>query len=168
MFTSLLTDQLELFGDSTTQSSKPPSLLADEVLPPRSKSVEPIQNALLDCSSSKPSWATQSPYPAMKQARHQSRAKSYDRTDSESPSEHSSSSESVDSDSMLSTLLGQSKIPKPPGEPGRPGRGGYNLETAIDWNHKVFTKFKVCPFRYHYSIRNYNSYSTGIHSQAHR
>ena len=113
-------------------------------LPPRSKSIELIQNTLLDCSSSKLSWATQSPYPATKQAHHQSSAKSYDHADSESPSEHSSSSESVDSDSILSTLLGQLKILKPPGEPGCPGRGGYNLETAIDWNHKVFTKFKVC------------------------
>ncbi|KAF9228566.1 hypothetical protein BS17DRAFT_763344 [Gyrodon lividus] len=26
--------------------------------------------------------------------------------------------------------------------PGHPGRGGYNLETALGWNQKLFTKFK--------------------------
>ncbi|KAI6138145.1 hypothetical protein EDD17DRAFT_1771032 [Pisolithus thermaeus] len=59
----------------------------------------------------------------------------------------SASDDSSDSESSLSTLSEDSKIPKPQGEPGRPGRGGYNLETALDWNHAVYLKFKKLTHR---------------------
>ncbi|KAI5997648.1 hypothetical protein F5J12DRAFT_895777 [Pisolithus orientalis] len=36
----------------------------------------------------------------------------------------------------------ESKIPKPIGEPGHPGHGEYTLEIALDWNHKIYVKFK--------------------------
>ncbi|KAI9462190.1 hypothetical protein HD554DRAFT_2041183 [Boletus coccyginus] len=115
-FPSLLTNQLELFGN--THHS--PSLLADEILPPKSKSIMQIQSALPE---------------------------SHSHADLESLSEDSSSSSSLsdspsDSKSTSMTLSEGSKILKPPGEPGCPGRGGYNLKGVIDWNHKVFTKFK--------------------------
>lgn len=48
------------------------------------------------------------------------------------------------SDSELTDLSDDGLIPKPDGEAGRPGRGGYNLETALDWNPKSFRKLKVC------------------------
>ncbi|KAI6149010.1 hypothetical protein EDD17DRAFT_1766636 [Pisolithus thermaeus] len=59
----------------------------------------------------------------------------------------SASDDSSDSESSLSTLSEDSKIPKPQGEPGRPGHGGYNLETALDWNHAVYLKFKKLTHR---------------------
>ncbi|KAI6028914.1 hypothetical protein F5J12DRAFT_780424 [Pisolithus orientalis] len=50
--------------------------------------------------------------------------------------------ESSDSDLTSSVLLDESKIPKPIGEPGHPGHGEYTLEIALDWNHKIYVKFK--------------------------
>ena len=50
---------------------------------------------------------------------------------------------SSDDESTLSTLSDDSKIPKPQGEPGHPSHGGYTLETALNWNHKAYVKFKV-------------------------
>lgn len=47
------------------------------------------------------------------------------------------------SDSELTDLSDDGLIPKPDGEAGRPGRGGYNLETALNWNPKSFRKLKV-------------------------
>jgi len=142
---SLLTAQLELFGN--THHS-----LSVEILPPKSKSVVqiqialPEQPALSETLPSKQDRAAPSPYPTTKQKRQRSKARvrSHDRADSESPSRDSSSSldSPSDSESTSTTLSGQPKIPKPPGEPGRPGRGGYNLECAIDWNNKVYTKFR--------------------------
>jgi len=34
-------------------------------------------------------------------------------------------------------------IPKPDGEAGRPNRGGYNLEKALEWEHKKYIRVKV-------------------------
>ena len=34
-------------------------------------------------------------------------------------------------------------IPKPQGQAGRPNRGGYNLEVALNWPPKTFTKMQV-------------------------
>jgi hypothetical protein len=153
-FPSLLTDQLELFGH--THHS-----LTVEILPPNSKSVVQIQIALPEQpalpkmggtrlpSESKQGRAARSPYPTTKQERQRSKARvrSHDRADSESLCRDPSSSLDSPSDSESTSTTGapseQPKIPKPPGEPGRPGRGGYNLECALDWNDKVYTKFKV-------------------------
>jgi hypothetical protein len=51
------------------------------------------------------------------------------------PDSDAASNSSADSDDV--------KIQKPPGEPGRPGRGGYNLQAALDWNPKQYSKLKV-------------------------
>ena len=151
VFPSLLTDQLELFCNTHYS----PSLIVDEILSFKSKSVMQIQSGLPELPAlpkvlpSKQGHAAQSPYPAMKQEHQhsQARARSHSRADSESLPEHSSSSSSLDllsdSESTSTTLLEGLKIPKPPGEPGHPGRGRYNLEGTVNWDHKVFTNFKV-------------------------
>ncbi|KAI6025984.1 hypothetical protein F5J12DRAFT_889881 [Pisolithus orientalis] len=54
--------------------------------------------------------------------------------------------ESSDSDCASSMLLDDSKIPKPTGEPGCPGHGWYTLEIALDWNCKMYVKFKKLIF----------------------
>lgn len=145
-FPPMLTDQLELFGNNHHSSG----LLVDEALSPESGKPTPAVKADLE-RPQKPTVAPEfriaaapplklirafSPYPkkAPKQFRNH--------TPSESVSEQSLASSS-DDESIFSTLSEDSKIPKPPGEPGRPGRGGYNLETALDWNHKTYAKFKV-------------------------
>ena len=142
---SSLTAQLELFGN--THHS-----LAVGVLPVVQIQIAlPEQPALPKALPSKEGRAARSPYPTTKQERQRSKARvrSHDRGDSESPSKDSSSSLDPlsDSESTSTTLSGHPKIPKPPGEPGRPGRGGYNLECAIEWDNKVYTKFKARPFR---------------------
>ena len=146
-FPLLLTDQLELFGNSHHSSS----LLSDKILP-KSKNI--MHFPVNDPSLTERGHAIQLLYPTMQpHQQSQAHARSRGCADSECPSEVSSlsslsASASDTSESMLSTLSEQSKIPKPPGEPGCPGRGGYNLESAVDWNHKVFSKFKVCLLRY--------------------
>ncbi|KAI6169930.1 hypothetical protein EDD17DRAFT_1749103 [Pisolithus thermaeus] len=40
------------------------------------------------------------------------------------------------------SVASEDKILKPPGELGCPGHGGYTLETALDWNARVYMKFK--------------------------
>ncbi|KAI9568420.1 hypothetical protein HD554DRAFT_2038963 [Boletus coccyginus] len=130
-FPSLLTNQLELF--SNTHHS--PSLLADEILPPKSKSVMQIQSALPERPAlpkmlpSKQDHAAQSPYSTTKREHQHSQAyaRSHSHADLESLSEDSSSSSSL-SDSPSDKGL---KILKPPGEPGCPGRGRYNLEGSF-------------------------------------
>jgi hypothetical protein len=57
-----------------------------------------------------------------------------------------SSSDTASDSNTLSTLLDDFKIPKPQGEPGRPGRGGYTLESALNWNHNLYVKFKASLF----------------------
>ena len=176
-FSSLLTDQPELFGSNTHHS---PNLLTVQIIPPQSKSVVQIRIALTEqpalpkMGASLPSkqcrHAARSPYPTTKQERQhcQARARSHGRADSESPSEDSSSSldSTLDSESTLSEE--PPKIPKPAGEPGRPGRGGYNLKCALDWDNNVYTKFKVRLFDTIATRHDYISYSTAFHAQAHR
>ncbi|KAG6372740.1 hypothetical protein JVT61DRAFT_7134 [Boletus reticuloceps] len=150
-FPSMLTDQLELFSDSLP----PSSLLTNEVLPPKRAESAPSQRPFIVKSgiaassksrqtppvSSNLGHTARSPYPVVK-ARQCSRALS------ESPSELSSVTETSvstsDDESTSSSIPEDSMVPKPPGEPGRPGWGGYNLEATLDWNHKAYSKFKVC------------------------
>jgi hypothetical protein len=56
-------------------------------------------------------------------------------SDSGSDSDHSDSASSASSENHL--------VPKPDGEAGRPGRGGYNLEEALGWEHKKYSRIKV-------------------------
>ena len=54
----------------------------------------------------------------------------------------------IDSDDTASSLSKESKIPKLQGEAGRPGCGGYTLQTALNWNSKAYTQFKVRPAKH--------------------
>ena len=56
------------------------------------------------------------------------------------------SSDAASDSDTLSTLPDDFKIPKPQGEPGRPGRGGYTLESALNWNHTLYVRFKASLF----------------------
>ena len=49
----------------------------------------------------------------------------------------------VDSDQDSESSDDGALIPKPNGEAGRPGRGGYNLEDALGWHAKEYSRFKV-------------------------
>jgi hypothetical protein len=68
-------------------------------------------------------------------------------TSADSDSDLDSDSESITSSlSSLSSLDGDTKIPKPPGEAGRRSRGGYDLETVLlgrGWTSKDFDAMKV-------------------------
>ncbi|KAG1720461.1 uncharacterized protein EDB91DRAFT_1088837 [Suillus paluster] len=147
-FPLMLTDQLELFG-STHHSTM---LVADEILPSRiSTVVPPTQHIkhqqLKDTLAPEFKLAVRlfkndhssSPYSkkSFKCSRSHSKtpipSDSLDSLDSASDSGSSTSTESLSEDS---------KIPKPPGEPGCPGHGGYTLHEALDWNPKVYAKFK--------------------------
>ncbi|KIJ59116.1 hypothetical protein HYDPIDRAFT_33512 [Hydnomerulius pinastri MD-312] len=147
-FPPMLTDQLELFGSGHHSST----LLADKTISSNNKplakvqptSEQPQKNTLalvfrLARHSPKPGAHASSPYP-----KKTFKYSSHSQASSELSSSESSESSDFfsDDESTLSTLSEDSKIPKPSGEPGRPGRGGYNLETALDWNHKAYTKFK--------------------------
>ena len=145
--------QLGLFG----HTHHSPSLISNELL---LKSKRVVLLLLPESPSlpktgvtlpSKQGCATQlpGPYPTTKQP-HQCSPQSYNCAESHSPSEHSSSSldSPSDSKSLSSTLSEWSKIPKPLSEPGQPGRGGYNHANALNWNHRVFSKFKVHSLRY--------------------
>jgi hypothetical protein len=119
-FAPMLSDQLELFGN-TSRSSYP--LLKDK----------PAKKSLPKTTHSR------SPY----SKRSQTQTRSYTSTASTTEESDLSSASSSDSDESSSTLSEDSKVPKPPGEPGHPGRGGYNLESAVNWNQKAFSKLKV-------------------------
>lgn len=159
-FPPMLTDQLELFGSGHSQRSS--SLLADEALsstiettspakvtpvlgqPQTQKLAVPAPEFKLAARSPKPGVHATSPY--AKRSPGQPHTRSRDRAPSDSSSESSSELSELssdDDDSASGTLSEDSKIPKPPGEPGRPGRGGYNLETALNWNHRTYARFKV-------------------------
>ena len=166
-FPSLLTDQLELFGN--THHS--PSLLSNEILP-KSKNVVhfPINNLPSKTGQGR---TAQSPYPTTQPHQQLACASSHSRAGSKSPSETSQTSSlsslsdsASDSGSTLSMLSERAMILRPPGEPGRPGRGGYNLESAVGWNHTVFSKFKVRLSRYSKFIQ-YNISATDFNTQAH-
>ncbi|KAI6132271.1 hypothetical protein EDD16DRAFT_1514953 [Pisolithus croceorrhizus] len=137
----LLTNS-KLFG--RTSNSKSSGLLADEVLTPaHTLSVEEAQSQKSALApeftvSSKMAARLGSPYPK----RAPSQARSASSTPSNSSEEERAGSS--DDESTSSTQSAEAlKIPKPPGEPGRPGRGSYTLETALDWNQKAYSKFKV-------------------------
>ncbi|KAG6369918.1 hypothetical protein JVT61DRAFT_13385 [Boletus reticuloceps] len=143
-FPPLLTDQQELLG----KRSQPSGLLADEAL--HSKSGTPTavvkpDSKLIPVPTGRPFKLARgsSPYPK----RATSGKPHSGVIDSSSDRSDSSSEASSDSDEASSTFSEDSAIPKPPGEPGRPGRGGYNLETALDWNHKMFSKLKKLTHR---------------------
>ena len=51
-----------------------------------------------------------------------------------------------DSDQNSESSDDETLIPKPNGEAGRPGRGGYNLEDALGWHAKEYSRFKVESF----------------------
>lgn len=132
----------------------PMTLLADEVLSPAGLDLDgapmsiPKDLPCSRCSTPAPEFCLvsrtakshhhDSPY--SKKVSFQ-RASSADQT-CESPGEESSELSS-DNESTISTLSEDSKIPKPPGEAGCPGRRGYTLETALKWDTKVYSKFKV-------------------------
>jgi len=156
--TPILTDQQELWGKVTGSSG----LLADEMLTPShletlhpspgpSQALKPALAPEFKLAPAKlPKTAVRilSPAPYAKRPHKQDHASSK-AIDSLSDESSTVNSESSDNESMLSMSSDDSKISKPPGEPGRPGRGGYNLETALGWNQKLFAKFKVsclsCP-----------------------
>lgn len=48
-----------------------------------------------------------------------------------------------DCESVIDSDDDDDKIAKPDGEPGRPGRGGYNLQKALEWDTRTFSKLKV-------------------------
>ena len=139
----MLTDQLELFGRIPTSTS----LLADEVLPPMQlmgAGTLPSKNRGTLSTARIPS---PSPYP------HKS-PKSCTTSRAPTVSDDGSTDSTSDMESTTSTLSELTedfKIPKPPGELGRLGRGGYTLETALGWNVKTYSKFKVCII-IHYGI----------------
>ncbi|KAI6103789.1 hypothetical protein EDD16DRAFT_1524991 [Pisolithus croceorrhizus] len=125
----MLTDQLKLFGRTSNSKSSGP--LADKVLTPA------------HMLSSKKVHVSEA------QAQSQKSALAPEFTAHSASSTPSNSSEeertgSSDDESTSSTQSPEAlKIPKPPGEPGCPGRGSYTLETTLDWNQKVYSKFKV-------------------------
>lgn len=148
-FPCMLTDQLELFGNTPPSTS----LLADEVLSTALTGAGTLPSK--NPTSVKPVSRRRSPEPVLARARiaspysrktpkphraasNASENGSTDATDATSDTDSTSSSLSE-----LSELSEDSKIPKPQGEPGRPGRGGYTLETALGWNQKAYSKFKV-------------------------
>jgi hypothetical protein len=144
-FPPMLTDQLELFGHV---DRRPLTLIADEVLVAKASSIIPAARA----SSSTPApecklakrvlkQSNHSPSPYLKKATF---SRSRSRSPTPLPSDSAGSLDSLsDSDSSTSSLLEDLKIPKPPGEPGRPGRGGYTLHEVLDWNPRLYSKFKV-------------------------
>lgn len=137
-FSPRLTDQLELFRKCSGQFTSVAKEVEDGS--PLDYDPKPLKRCLKapTSSSSDKSASASSPYP--KKTTSQSvRLRSH----SLAVSTSEESSESSNNDDCSSTLSEGSKIPKLPGEPGRPGRGGYTLETALDWNRKMFTKFKV-------------------------
>ena len=144
-FPPLLTDQQELLGGR----SHPSGLLADEALYSGALTItaKPDLNVFPTPRPSTPAIArpfkvARGPSPYSRKAVGSTKNLSGGHASSSELSNCSSESSS-DSDEASSTSSEYPKIPKPAGEPGRPGRGGYNLETALNWDRKPFTKFKV-------------------------
>ena len=137
-FPPLLTDQQELLS----KRSHPSGLLADEALCSESGALVPDSKIFSPPAIARPFKLAHGPPPYSKKVVSRKRTPSGGHASSSELSNCSSESLS-DSDEASSTLSEDSKIPKPAGEPGRPGRGGYNLETALNWNHRAFAKFKV-------------------------
>ena len=144
------TDQQELWGKTTW----PSGLLADEALTP-SHLDTPHHCASPSPSSATPQFklaATKSPAHVLSPALYRKPLKpARALSKALDTSDKGSSCESSDSGSTLSVISEESdsKIPKPPGEPGCPGRGGYNLETALGWNQKTYSKLKVIAPPFH-------------------
>ncbi|KAG2053519.1 hypothetical protein BDR06DRAFT_1008659 [Suillus hirtellus] len=119
-FPPMLTDQLELFGHV---DRRPLTLIADEVLVPKASSIIPTARASLSMHApefklAKPHSCVPVPVPIPVPV-------------------------PVPIPQLLNfKLLEDLKIPKPPSEPGRPGRGGYTLHEVLDWNLKLYSKFK--------------------------
>ncbi|KAG1833608.1 hypothetical protein DFJ58DRAFT_736046 [Suillus subalutaceus] len=142
-FPPMLTDQLELF---VHVDHHPTTLIADEVLVPKA-SIIPAARA----SSSTPAPEFKLAKWMLKQSDHSSspyiKKVAFPCSCSQMPlaSDSAGSLDSLsDSDSSTSSvsLLEDLKIPKPAGEFGHPGHGGYTLYEALDWNPKVYAKFK--------------------------
>ncbi|KAI6159042.1 hypothetical protein EDD17DRAFT_1762976 [Pisolithus thermaeus] len=127
-FPTMLTDQLKLFG--RTSNLKSSGLLADEVLTP----AHMLSSKKVRVSEAQ-AWSQKSALAP------EFTAHSASSTPSNSSEEErmGSSDDELTSSTQSAEAL---KIPKPPGEPGHPGRGSYTLETALDWNQKVYSKFK--------------------------
>ncbi|KAI6162922.1 hypothetical protein EDD17DRAFT_1756951 [Pisolithus thermaeus] len=151
-FSSLITDQLELFGSGHRVGT----LLADEELSPVA-SLDAGTSVKLHSRHSTPApdfrLTVQSLKPVSKSVPKLARQKSpspyqkkvgFHRTSSTPECEATTSPESSEdgAEDSSESVASEDKIPKPPGEPGRPGRGGYTLETALDWNAGVYAKFK--------------------------
>ncbi|KAG2070478.1 hypothetical protein BDR04DRAFT_1155511 [Suillus decipiens] len=146
-FSPMLMDQLELFGHVDHRLI---TLIADEVLVPKASSIIHAASSSMPAPEFKlakwvPKKFDHSSSPYLKKATF-----SYSHSHSCSHSQMPLLSDSVgsldslsDSDSSTSYLSEDSKIPKPAGEPGHPGCGGYTLYEALDWNLKIYTKFKV-------------------------
>jgi hypothetical protein len=146
-FPCMLTDQLKLFRKIPPSTS----LLADEVLPTAltgAGTLVPSNNPLTSVMPvshrqspehmiARPRIA--SPYPQKSSKPHHASTLS-DNCFTDTISDTESTTSSL---SELSEFSEDTKIPKPQGEPGRPGRGGYTLETALGWNKKAYSKFKV-------------------------
>ncbi|KAG1762223.1 hypothetical protein EDD22DRAFT_953301 [Suillus occidentalis] len=143
-FPPMLMDQLELFGHVDCH---PLTLITDEVLVAKASSIIPAARA----SSSTPAPECKLAKRVLKQSDHSplpylkkpTFSRSRSRSPTPLPSDSAGSLDSLsDSDSSTSSLLEDLKIPKPPGEPGRPGHGGYTLHEVLDWNPKLYSKFK--------------------------
>ncbi|KAF8451042.1 hypothetical protein L210DRAFT_868071 [Boletus edulis BED1] len=145
-FPPMLTNQLELFSKAHCLAT----LLANEALSPAG--LDTTQDHSHSHSTPAPKFrlaqSPKSPYPLSKKVTFQHANSSIrdqcanSPTCEFTPSTDSSSEDGSVDGSTLSTLSDDSKIPKPVGEPGCPGCGGYNLETALDWSTKAYSKFK--------------------------
>lgn len=148
----MLTNQLELFSKAHCLAT----LLANEALSPAD--LDTTQDHSHSHSTPAPKFRLAqspkqlrctSPYPLSKKVtfQHANSSTRDQRANSPTcefmPSTDSSSEDGSVDGLTLSTLSDDSKIPKPVGEPGHPGCGGYNLETALDWSTKAYSKFKV-------------------------
>ena len=136
--TSILKDQQELWGKVMC----PSGLLADEILTP--SHVDALHTPEFKLASTKPPKAAvriRSPAPYIKKPLKPARVNL----------SHEGSVDSSDNESVLSVSSEASKISKPAGEPGHPRRGSYNLETALGWSQKLYSKFKVSFFGMLYS-----------------
>lgn len=152
-FPPMLTDQLELFGKCTgftTNSPLPEAVPVTVNARDRVSAHKEPPSGTVGTSKpiSRPFKVARGSTPYTKNVatgkQHQLRSLSVASTLS-SLEDSDRSPESSDNDDASSVAVSDdSKIPKPVGEPGRPGRGGYTLESAVDWNHKTFAKFKVC------------------------
>ena len=135
--TPILTDEQELWGKVT----RPSGLLADEILTP--SHVDAPHPLPLQVQKAAPEFKLASAKSPKAAARFLSPAPYTKKPLKPADSSDEGSIESSDVESVSSTSSESSKISKPAGEPGRPGRGGYNLEMALCWNQKLYSRFKV-------------------------